>query len=70
MVRTPEPIKAEVQALIDDWKASQVDPTYQRQQQIVTADQARAAVAKILKRKRSARVSVLALLADLGLPLD
>lgn len=70
MVRTPEAIKTDVQLLVDDWKLSQVDPTYQRQRQIVSVDDARLIVEKVLSRKKSARVSVLAVLAELGLQID
>ena len=70
MVRTPEPIKSEVQALVDDWKRSQVDESYHRQSVIVSAEQARAIVTKTLRQKKSARVTVLAVLAELGLEVD
>lgn len=70
MVRTPEPIKNDVQALVDDWKLAQVDDDHNRQMQIVSVDKARPIVEKILKQKKSARVSVLAVLSELGLQID
>lgn len=70
MVRTPEPIKDDVQSLVDDWKLAQVDDGHNRQMQIVSVDKARPIVEKILRQKKSARVSVLAVLSELGLQID
>lgn len=70
MVRTPEPIKSDVQALIDDWKLAQVDDGHNRQMQIVSVDKAYEIVEKILRQKKSARVSMLTLLSELGLQID
>jgi hypothetical protein len=70
MVRTPEPIKPDIQKLVDDWKLSQLEDGYTRQVQIVSVDKARSIVEKVLRQKRSARVSVLAVLAELGLEID
>lgn len=70
MVRTPEPIKPEVELFIQDWKLSQLEDGHKRQTQIVSVDKARSVVEKILKQKKSARVSVLAVLSELGLQID
>lgn len=70
MVRCPEPIKAKVQSIIDDWKRSQLDPDYHEQIRAVSADELKPIVERILKQKKSARVSVLALLSELGYEID
>lgn len=70
MVRTPEPIKPDVQNLVDDWKLSQIEPDHQRQVQIISSAEAKPIVERILRQKKSARVSVLAVLSELGLEID
>jgi hypothetical protein len=70
MVRTPVPVKLDIELLIQDWKLSQLEDGYKRQVQIVSVDKARPIVEKVLRQKRSARVSVLAVLAELGLEID
>lgn len=70
MVRTPEPIKPDVQNLVDDWKLTQIEPDHQRQVQIVSSDQVKPIVERILRQRKSAKVSVLAVLSELGLEID
>lgn len=66
MIRCPEPISNEVKQTIDAWKQAQVEPESTTDKQPVTALDIRPVVERILRQKKSARVSVLALLAELG----
>lgn len=66
MVRCPEPIKNEVQNTIDSWKQAQIDPEHKSDTQPVTAPILKPIVDKVLRQKKSARVSVIALLVELG----
>jgi len=66
MVRCPEPIKDKVSGMIDDWKQSQLDPDYQAQNQSLPSADLKPIVERILRQKKSARVSILALLSELG----
>ncbi len=70
MVRCPEPIKGKVQSMIDDWKRSQLDPDYQAQNQTMALDDLKLIVERILRQKKSARVSVMALLSELGYHIE
>lgn len=70
MVRCPEPIKDKVQSVIDDWKRSQLDPDYQGENQAMAVDDLKPIVERILRQKKSARVSVLALLSELGYDIN
>lgn len=65
-VRCPEPIADEVRRIIDIWKAEQLEEDSTQKNTLKTSDEVADIVQKILRSKKSARVSIERLLTELG----
>lgn len=65
-VRCPEPIADEVRRIIDIWKAEQLEGDSTQQKTPIVSDEVVEIVKKILRSKKSARVSIERLLTELG----
>lgn len=65
-VRCPEPIADEVRKIIDIWKAEQLEENPTQKNTLKTSDEIVEIVRKILRSKKSARVSIERLLTELG----
>jgi hypothetical protein len=65
-VRCPEPISDEVRRIIDIWKAEQLEVDSTQKTTLKTSDEVSEIVRKILRSKKSARVSIERLLTELG----
>lgn len=65
-VRCPVPIKERIESKIEQWKAEQLgEETYQEQKPLTDIDYVTNLAKKVLKRKKSARVSIEMMLTEI-----
>jgi hypothetical protein len=65
-VRCPEPIADEVRRIIDIWKTEQLEGNPTQKKTPITSAEVVEIVNKILRSKKSARISIERLLTELG----